>query len=93
MTLSRIDVSKKNIHTSEKMRTAKLFRNGRNQAVRLPREYEFDADEVVIRKQGKNLILTPRPRSWDEYFSTASRLSDDFPDAVEELPLQERDSL
>ncbi len=74
-------------------RTARLFRNGRNQAVRLPKEYEFDADEVLIRKVGDDLVLTPRPRSWDDYFSRGSSLSDDFPEDLDDLPLQARDSL
>gem|GEM_PF-4439470 len=49
--------------------------------------------ESFLRKVGKDLILMPRSRSWDEYFAGASRLSDDFPDTIEELSLQERDSL
>jgi len=40
-------------------RYASLFRNGRNQAVRIPREFELDGDEVLIRKDGDRLILTP----------------------------------
>ncbi|MBU0500353.1 MAG: antitoxin [Gammaproteobacteria bacterium] len=74
-------------------RTARLFRNGSNQAVRLPKEYEMDADEVIIHKEGNRLILTPRPRSWDDYFIQGTRLSADFFDEVEDLPLQERESL
>jgi antitoxin VapB len=40
-------------------RHASLFRNGRNQAVRIPREFELQGDEVLIRKDGDRLILTP----------------------------------
>ena len=40
-----------------------LFRNGRNQAVRIPREFEMDGKEVLIRKDGDRLILTPIPRN------------------------------
>ena len=40
-------------------RHVKLFRNGRNQAVRIPREFEFDGDEAVMRKDGDRLILEP----------------------------------
>ena len=43
------------------IRTARLFRNGKNQAVRLPRAFEMEASEVIIRKQGASLILTPKP--------------------------------
>ena len=68
-------------------RLAKLFRNGRNQAVRLPKEFEIQADEVIIRKQGDDLVLSPKPRSWEDYFSSAHRLYPDFPDDIEDLPL------
>ena len=43
-------------------REASLFRNGRNQAVRIPREFEFPGDKVIMRKVGKRLILEPIPR-------------------------------
>lgn len=77
----------------DRRRTARLFRNGRNQAVRLPREYEIDAQEVYIRQEGDSIILTPKPQSWDAYFRTARRLSDDFPEDIEDLPAQEREHL
>jgi len=86
--MTHVDSNKKAVSGS---RTARLFRNGRNQAVRLPKEYEFDADEVFIRKEGDALVLTPRPRSWDDYFSHASRLSEDFPDTIEDFPLKKLD--
>lgn len=55
-------------------RTARLFRNGRNQAVRLPREYEIQAEEVYIERSGGALVLTPKPQTWDSYFAHARRL-------------------
>ncbi|MCF7992548.1 MAG: antitoxin [Thiohalocapsa sp.] len=72
-------------------RTARLFRNGSNQAVRLPRDLEIDADEVLIRREGDSIILTPKPRSWQDYFAHAKRLTDDFPDAVDDRPPQGRE--
>lgn len=49
---------------------AKLFRNGRSQAVRLPREFRFEGKEVNIRRDPKSgeVILSPRRRSWKEFF-------------------------
>jgi antitoxin VapB len=44
------------------MKTAKLFRNGRSQAVRLPKEFRFAGDEVVVRRSGKRVILEPKAR-------------------------------
>ena len=74
-------------------RTARLFRNGSNQAVRLPRDLEIDADEVLIRREGNNIVLTPKPRSWDDYFSRGQRLTADFPDTIEDPPPQAREPL
>ena len=51
-------------------RTAKLFRNGRSQAVRLPAEYRFDESEVYIRRDPAtgDVILSRRPESWQDFF-------------------------
>lgn len=51
-------------------RTARLFKNGRSQAVRLPAEFRFEGKEVFIRKDETtgDVILSPRPDSWDEFF-------------------------
>jgi antitoxin VapB len=61
-----------------KRQTGKLFKIGRSQAVRIPARFRFATDEVFIERDGANLILTPRPRSWKEYFDTAPRLPADF---------------
>jgi len=52
------------------VRTAKLFRNGRSQAVRLPAEYRFEGSEVFIRRDpaSGDVILSRRPESWAEFF-------------------------
>ena len=76
-----------------KQRTARIFRNGSNQAVRLPRDLEIDADEVLIRREGDNIILTPKPRSWDDYFARGQRLTEDFPDTIDDEPPKARESL
>jgi antitoxin VapB len=74
-------------------RTARLFRNGRNQAVRLPREYEIQAEEVYIERAGETLVLTPKPQNWDAYFARARRLDADMPDQVEDMPPREPGAL
>ena len=51
-------------------RTAKLFQNGRSQAVRLPAEYRFEGSEVYVRRDlaSGDIILSRRPESWEEFF-------------------------
>lgn len=52
-------------------RTAKLFRNGRSQAVRLPSEYRFEGSEVFVRRDPAtgDVILSRRPESWNDFFA------------------------
>jgi antitoxin VapB len=71
-------------------RTAKVFMTNRSQAVRLPKEYQFATTEVFIRKEGEDVILSPRPRDWRAYLETAPVASDAFMDGVTDLPVQER---
>ena len=72
-------------------RRAKVFMNNRSQAVRLPKEFQFDTDEVFIRKEGEEVILSPRPRDWAEYLESGPAASDAFMTDVEDLPVQERE--
>jgi len=68
-------------------RTASVFLNGRHQAVRLPKDFSVDADEVYIERRGDEIMLRPKPRTWDDYFNkSASSLMDDFPDEIEDAP-------
>jgi antitoxin VapB len=60
-------------------RRVKLFRNGRNQAVRIPREFELPGDEAMIRKEGARLLLEPRPpRSLLAVLATLEPLDEEF---------------
>ena len=60
------------------MYTAKLFTNGRSQAVRLPKEYRFDEDEVFITKVDDMVILYPRRKGWDLLARGIERFTADF---------------
>jgi len=71
-------------------RTAKVFMTNRSQAVRLPKEFQFETDEVFIRKVGEEVILSPRPADWNEYLRSGAVASDGFMEGVEDLPVQER---
>ena len=71
-------------------RTAKIFLNNRSQAVRLPKEFQFKTSEVYIRKQGDEVVLSPRPKDWSDFFSSEAAASEEFMKNVEKLPVQER---
>jgi antitoxin VapB len=71
--------------------TAKVFTTGRSQAVRIPKEYRFACDEVLIERDGDRVILTPRSKSWREYFARATRFTEDYPDEISDRPLQPRE--
>lgn len=69
----------------ESARHARLFRNGRNQAVRIPREFELAADEVIIYSEDDRLVMVPveRPPSLAEVLSRLAPLEEDFPDIAD----------
>ncbi len=72
-------------------RHVRLFRNGRNQAVRIPREFELDADEAVIRKDGARLIIEPIPKkSLLELLSGWDSIEEDLPE-IKDTPVQAED--
>jgi antitoxin VapB len=53
--------------------TAKLFKNGRSQAVRLPKEFRFEGEEVYVRREGRSIVLTPKDKvrnenPWQDFF-------------------------
>jgi antitoxin VapB len=60
------------------MQTAKIFQNGRSQAVRLPKAFRIQGTEVKISREGNRIILEPIDRSWDEWFNALALFSDDF---------------
>jgi antitoxin VapB len=75
-------------------RIAKLFRNGRSQALRLPAEYRFEGSEVYIRRDPGNgdIILSRRPDSWQDFFDLAERIGvpDEFLSDRDDAPPQKR---
>ena len=75
---------------------ARVFMNGRSQAVRLPKEFRFDTDRVLVRREGRHVVLSPMFKDWDDYFENGARFTDDFFEAMDELrnthlPLEERE--
>lgn len=68
------------------METAKVFWSGRSQAVRLPKDFRFDADEVRIRRHGNAVILEPLATDWQWLKEISGKLDDDFVEASSEKP-------
>jgi antitoxin VapB len=76
------------------MKTAKIFWSGRSQAVRLPKDFRFEGEEVWIRRHGNTVILEPLVDNWQWLDAITEKLDDDFVQAVEEQPgQQERPAL
>ena len=70
---------------------AKLFKNGRSQAVRLPAKYRFEGSEVFITKVGDKVILSAKPTSWDDFFDATPNVPVDFmADRKDLLPQKRR---
>ena len=60
------------------MKTAKLFRNGRSQGVRLPREFRFEGDHVFLKRVGNGVLILPSKRGWDTLIHSLGQFSEDF---------------
>lgn len=68
-------------------RRVKLFKNGRNQAVRIPREFELPGNDAIMRKEGEKLIIEPaQPQSLLQLLATLKPLDDDFPPIGDAAP-------
>jgi len=68
-------------------RHVKLFKNGRNQAVRIPREFELPGEDAIMRKQGQKLIIEPAPlKSLLTVLAALSTLDEEFP-SIQDIPV------
>ena len=72
------------------MNAAKIFWSGRSQAVRLPKDFRFDADEVRIRRHGADVILEPMSQDWAWLDAIAGNLDADFAASTQEKPQQQK---
>jgi antitoxin VapB len=75
------------------MKTARLFINGRSQAVRLPKDCRFEGSDVYVKKYQGLVILFPKDNPWGTLLDSLERFSDDFMDEREQPPTQRRDPL
>jgi antitoxin VapB len=75
------------------MKTAKLFQNGQSQAVRLPKEFRFEGDEVFIKRSGNAVVLISADHSWDALVDSLDKFSADFMDNRHQPAQQNREDL
>ncbi len=75
------------------MDSAKLFSNGRSQAVRLPRDYRFDGEEVYIKKIGNAVVLIPKEKVWEVHEAGVDYFSADYMDDRKQPDLKKRENL
>lgn len=74
----------------EDMKTARVFKSGNSQAVRLPKEFKLDVAEVHVFRKDGDLVLRPFRKTWQDYFDRGRRFSGDFPEMIEDLALEEK---
>ena len=75
------------------MQTAKIFINGRSQAVRLPKEFRFSGDDVFINKIGKIVILIPKDDPWASLANSLDQFTDDYMETRDQPPQDSREPL
>ena len=73
------------------MKTAKIFRIGQSQAVRLPKEFRFRDDHVYVKKWGNVVLLIPARDSWDSLAASLLKFTDDYLADREQPPVQKRE--
>lgn len=74
------------------METARLFQNGKSQAVRLPKEFRFGSDRVYIKRVGNAVILLPYESAWDTLVESLTHFSTDFMSERTQPAVQEREN-
>lgn len=76
------------------METAKIFSNGGSQAVRLPKNYRFDTEEVMVNRIGNVVMLIPKDDCWKSTLESLDMFTEDFlKDKIKPLPLEEREAI
>ena len=75
------------------MQTARIFLNGRSQAVRLPKEFRFSGKDVYIKKIGNMVVLLPQDDPWAPLINSLNQFTDDFMQTRDQPPQNKRDSV
>ncbi len=72
-------------------RHVRLFRNGRNQAIRIPREFELEGNEAIIRREGNRLIIEPAAKTSLSALLTSWKMTDDTFPGIEDIQIEPED--
>ena len=76
------------------METAKIFETGRSQAVRLPKKFRFNVDEVIVQQLGDAVLLVPKESLWQTFMDGLNSFTSDiFEDGRDQVVQEERESL
>jgi antitoxin VapB len=75
------------------MEIAKLFTNGKSQAVRLPKKYRFEGHEVYIKRIGNTVVLIPKDNPWEPFLKSLDKFTDDFLPRRDQPKLEKRKGL
>jgi antitoxin VapB len=75
------------------MDTAKIFQNGKSQAIRLPKEYRFRGSKVYLKRMGNAVILIPEQDSWRPLIESLDRFTPDFMEERNQSPNQSHEDL
>jgi antitoxin VapB len=75
------------------MDTAKIFQNGKSQAIRLPKEYRFSGTKVYLKRMGNAVVLIPEHDSWQPLIESLALFSDDFMADRGQPPVQSREEM
>lgn len=73
------------------MKLARVFKNGRSQAVRIPKEFRFDTDKVYIKKEGDVVMLIPSKKNWRALLDSLDKFTDDFMPERKQMKIQQRE--
>lgn len=73
------------------LKTARLFKYGDSQAVKLPQEFQFDGRSVYIKRMGNVVVLIPKNNPWQSLFDSLDQFTDDYLEQRQQPPQQERD--
>lgn len=91
--LQRIYIQFRRKERTQPVNTAKVFKSGNSQAVRLPKGFQLEGTEVYVKRVGRGLLLMPKDDPWASLVSSLNNFSEDFMGERVQPPLESRETL